>query len=250
MIPQVYHILNGDALLDHFPDQIEGKRIVLRECLVDGPVDGTTLDEFYQTRAAFISCYGSLQPTDYYVKTVPQIDQLAKIPENAVVNLWFEDDLFCQVNFWFTCHMLMTNGNPKFVYLIRPTEHTQYGFGNYDPVGLNGLFEQKIWLDDIKPFADLWLAFQVNDSQKLKTIGESITQKYPFVKNAIQAQLDRDSPEIGPKGILRQIIQELETNDFGEIFSEFSHRAPIFGFGDLQVKRLYEEVLKSLGIDF
>jgi len=36
-----YHILNGDALKEQFPDRIKGKIIIARECLVDGNVTGT-----------------------------------------------------------------------------------------------------------------------------------------------------------------------------------------------------------------
>ena len=34
-------------------------------------------------------------------KTVPEFLKMQNIPENSEINLWFEDDLFCQVTFWF-----------------------------------------------------------------------------------------------------------------------------------------------------
>ena len=49
------HILNGDCLLEQFPEEIMGSRIVCRECLVDGDVQGSDLEEFFRIRAEFIS---------------------------------------------------------------------------------------------------------------------------------------------------------------------------------------------------
>jgi hypothetical protein len=37
-------------------------------------------------------------------------------------------------------------------------------------------------------------------------------------------------------------MNNLETNSFGEVFKEFNKRESIYGFGDLQVKRLFDEI--------
>lgn len=42
---------------------------------------------------------------------------------------------------------------------------------------------------------------------------------------------------------LQQIIDELGTEEFTLVFREFCKREGIYGFGDLQVKRLYDELL-------
>jgi len=45
-----------------------------------------------------------------------------------------------------------------------------------------------------------------------------------------------------PVQSLKEIKEELKTDDFGIIFREFSKREAIYGFGDLQVKRLLDEL--------
>ena len=215
----------------------------MRECLVDGPVAGASLNEFYKTRAEFIaSNYNGENTNAYYEKSVSQIERLTTISDESEVNLWFEDDLFCQVNFWFTCHILYTHHHPQRSYLIRPDKHTRYGFGAFDLEGLLILFEKRILLPDLKLFSNLWLAYQANDHQKLVETGSLLPVNFAFVNDAIQAQLDRDSPEKGPKAILNQIIAEFGTDNFGIVFREFSKRAPIYGFGDLQVKQLMNQL--------
>ena len=42
-----YHILNGDALKELFPEDIKGTLIIARECLIEGNVDGDTFDSFF-----------------------------------------------------------------------------------------------------------------------------------------------------------------------------------------------------------
>jgi hypothetical protein len=37
-------------------------------------------------------------------------------------------------------------------------------------------------------------------------------------------------------------MDELETEDFGIVFKEFSQRENIYGFSDLQVKRLFDKI--------
>ena len=43
---------------------------------------------------------------------------------------------------------------------------------------------------------------------------------------------------------LIQIIKELKTEEFGPVFKEFNKRESIYGFGDLQVKRLFNQIKK------
>ena len=114
----VYHILNGDALKEQFPKDIDGEVIVARECLVDGDVHGGSLEELFATRARYLSKhYKEVSEAYYYEHTVPEIKKITEIPAGSEVNLWFEDDLFCQVNFWFVLHTLMSHANNLTIYL-------------------------------------------------------------------------------------------------------------------------------------
>ena len=74
-----YHILNGDVLKNRFPENIPGEIIVIRECLIDGSVEGNDLKDFFATRAKFISdSYEGCSEQDYFKKTVPEL-----LPESS-----------------------------------------------------------------------------------------------------------------------------------------------------------------------
>lgn len=41
------------------------------------------------------------------------------------------------------------------------------------------------------------------------------------------------------------IMKELDTEEFGPVLREFNKRESIYGFGDLQVKRLFDEIINN-----
>ncbi|SNS52054.1 protein of unknown function [Ekhidna lutea] len=243
-----YHILNGDALKDQFPsDQIGGEILVARECLIDGPVHGGTLDEFFKIRSAFIAeAYGD--PEDRYTNsTITEINKIAQI-QSGEVNLWFEDDLFCQVNFWFVCSLLYSK-NVK-VFLVRPNSSLQYGFGGLSKQELVEALDQRQALTQINvnQLAILWFAYRKDNIERLLKLGVQLHGGFPFVMDAITAHFERlpDGDNPGkPHKLIEGILKENSSADFGMVFQEFTKRAPIYGFGDLQVKRIYDQVRKS-----
>ncbi len=243
-----YHILNGDALKDRFPQSIAGHLIIARECLVDGDVKGATLPELYATRAHFLSqAYGGGDEADYYKKVVNEFDKIKKIPKDAAIYLWFEDDLFCQVNSWFVIYLLKEFNIGAPMYWVRPTSTLRYGFGGMDAAALQVAFQaaQPIDQADRMRWQELWPLYQEMNIEKMKTIGQQLQSRFPFVATAIQAQAERlpiQGKEGRPTQTLLQIMDELKTLDFGPIFSAFCEKESIYGFGDLQVKRLLDTI--------
>ena len=125
------HILNGDALLEQFPRDLKGASIVFRECLVDGPVTANSLNELYQKRSAFFAqTYQLCTPIEYEERIVSEFNKVQKIPNGSEINLWFEDDLFCQVNCWFVCYLLRDIKDCD-LYLVRPNNQSPYAFSVY-----------------------------------------------------------------------------------------------------------------------
>lgn len=215
-----------------------------RECLVDGPVFGETLDEFLQTREKFISETYE-EPGEYAASTIPEIKKIQAI-EKGDVYLWFEEDLFCQVNFWFICSLLYKKDIN--VFLVLPGTSIELGFAGLNAEGLVDAFNKRIPLSaiNVNQFAILWFAYQRDDIERLLKMGVQVQSDFPFVMPAIEAHLDRRSSENAsgkPGQIIAEIMDEKATEHFATIFREFSKRAAIYGFGDLQVQRIYEKVL-------
>lgn len=245
----VYHILNGDALKDRFPASIQGELIVARECLVDGDVQGETLEEFFRNRAHFIvQTYGGYSKKDYERESVTEFDKMMSIQPESTVYFWFEDDLFCQVNFWFTAFLLSKHGHIHSAKLVRPEIHDHYGFGGLSSDKLVDLYHKPVTLNELGSIAQLWLHYQSGDTAQLLKTAQSLAGRYPFILPAVKAHLERlptKSSPGRPKQSLTDIMSELNTTNFGKVFQEFNKRESIYGFGDLQVKRMYDEIVKS-----
>lgn len=243
---KAYHILNGDALKDQFPVDLSGEVIVMKECLVDGPVQGDSLESFFKTRAAFIKEAFGDSEEKYTNEVIPQINKIASI-NSGEVNLWFEDDLFCQVNLWFVCSLLYSKNVQ--VHLVRPIGSSlQYGFGGLDQEGLKKAFNLKQMLTpvNVNQLALLWFNYRKGSIERLLKMSVQVFEDFPFVKEAVHAHVERDSldgKQPKPEQTILDIIKEKSTNDFGIIFRKFCQRVPIYGFGDLQVKRIYDELM-------
>src|SRR5688572_17147993 len=99
----IYNILNGDSLAYSFPEaKIEGEIIVAREALVDGDLSGDNLNDFWRSRANY---HGSTED-EYHNRVVSEFEKIIDTPGNSEFNLWFEYDLFCQVNMWFVISII------------------------------------------------------------------------------------------------------------------------------------------------
>jgi hypothetical protein len=246
-----FHILNGDALKSKFPEQILGEKIIARECLVDGSVEGFSLSELYETRWQFLNDnYGDCSKEVYYTKTVSEFEKVQNIPSNSEVNLWFEDDLFCQVNFWFIINLISQNYQDQAVFLIRPKINSEYSFGTMNGQELVTAFQNRIKIEllEIKTLSQLWCLYRKNDIEEMMKIARGLKDRFPFLEPVINAQKQR-LPQNGKPGrpiqSLIDIMTELGSTEFGKVFGAFCKQESIYGFGDLQVRRLFDEIINT-----
>lgn len=249
-----FHILNGDALAEQLDrTKITGKRIVFRECLIEGNVQAPDQITFWDKRATFISkCY-SISKNEYMQKTKVEFEQLLEVPENSTIYLWFERDLFCQANLWFVVHYLyqLIKERNLYPFLVLPTHERWTGFGEMDEAELNKAYDLKLVLyaKDLKFFADMWSAYRDHQLEEMKQLAYLNSTRYSYITDVVDAHIARypDNGEPGkPYQLTKQIIEELESQKFGEVFQEFCRRAGIYGFGDLQFRKIFNQVLQEM----
>lgn len=242
-----YHVLNGDALKAQFPECLAGEVIVARECLVDGPVDAGDLEGLFAQRAKFIATeYRACSETEYYSGAVVEFEKVKNIPPGSTVHLWFEDDLFCQVNFWFVAYLLSHFTERVELYLVRPEVHTSYGFGGLSTHELEAAFDARTSITDLKRLAQLWELYSSGDLDTLLVIAKQMEGSHPFILRAVEAHIasvPAGSHKGRPAESLMAIMEDLQTKDFASVFREFNQREAIYGFGDLQVKRIYDQLV-------
>ncbi|KAA3438390.1 DUF1835 domain-containing protein [Rufibacter hautae] len=250
----VYHILNGDALTDRFKATgLGGQVVVTRECLVDGDLSGDTLPEFFQTRARYINAAFQAPEEEYATAVVAEMNHLLTAPNNSEFNLWFGYDLFCRANMWFILSLLQDLPEPKVVNLVYPANLKEpevwRDFGGATTEDLRYCYEQRITLSeaDLTLGRDLWLAFKQKDLERLKKLSELSSPAFPYLREVCQAHLDRfptDGEAPRPERVIREILQT-SAQDFPSVFRAFSKKEGIYGFGDAQLKRIYDKVVQS-----
>lgn len=243
-----YHILNGDALKTQIPtDKIDGHFIICRECLITGNISGDSLIEFWDNRAEFIEQTYGTKAGKYNEYVLPQFQRILELRPNDEVNLWFGDDLFCQMNLCFIIYLLDTIGCREKVFLVKAQTDNWLEFGGMSPDDLITTYKNKQLLtpDDFQLLLQTWTAFQQHDLGTLSKLSKTQTVNFPFFQEAIQAHIDR-FPKDGklgrPQQRLLAIKAQLLTTDFGQIFQQFSKEEGIYGFGDSQVKAMFDEL--------
>ncbi len=243
---QQTHVLHGDALrLTMERIAFPGARIVMRECMAVGPVQAWA--DFYQGRADFIHAAYHADHGKYAQWVMTELEKLKAAPADVDINLWFEDDLFCQANLWFLIHFLRQNGRTAGIYRVLPiivSEDERWsGFGNHDLPLLEQALQARILLieRDIDYGSALWQGYQQNDLPHLTRLANTSAPQWRGLSEAVAALADRqpDAEGLGrPERILKAILAEHTT--FERIFAEFSARAGVYGYGDLQVQALLD----------
>lgn len=243
-----YHILNGDSLNDRFPKEIDGSIIIMRECFIDIPLNGISEKELLHNRPQFLSDrYDEISNHDYEIKTIQELQKIQSIPNNAAIHLWFEDDLFCQANLWFTIRYILKLDLNCNLFLVRPNNNLAYGFAGLTKEGLLKALENRIPITKPVLFQQLWFAYIDGDKEKVAAVAQLLKNDFPFIEAAISAHLERIPTKENPGrpiNTIKTIINELNTEQFAPVFKEFCKREAIYGFGDLQVKALMKEINK------
>ena len=243
----IYHILNGDALLAQFPPQIEGERIVFRECLIDGPVLPSEGQELWQLREVFIlRNYPEASAIDYKSHSYEEILKINSIPADSRIYCWFAEDLFCQVNLWFLFNFL--KAHPAEVHLVLPYPDYPYHFSALGEKQLIETYEKrskKLSHRERAVLGDLWTHFQKNDVFEALQIAHAFVERFPFLTPAVESW--RDMIPIGdfpgkPKATIMEIHSEMGPTSFPVLFQEFQKRLPEYGLGDSQVLRMCQEL--------
>ena len=105
------HIVNGDSTAEILKKTtLLGDIIVWRELLCEGPVcKDFGSDEFWKLRYDYFESELGVSKLEYFDKIIKETVRLEDVSEYSEVVLWFEFDLFCQINLMVLCSYLLQN---------------------------------------------------------------------------------------------------------------------------------------------
>jgi hypothetical protein len=240
----ILHVLPGDSIVSTFEKAgIEGEIAVCREALVEGDLGGDSLPEFWENRARHFARQHAGSADNYHETVVREFAKLTALQSGSEINLWFEYELFCQTNMWFCMNLLSGSTADIFrvVPVVRADKDMWDGFANLPPDDLNKCYaaRERLSVNDIDFGAELWSAYRDANYEDLERLSEIESAAFPKLREVCLAAIEQESR---PKEILKAIIDDGVT-EFDDVFREFKAKAGVYGFGDAQVRKLWQTLL-------
>lgn len=234
------HILNGDSTLQKFNKvSIPGQCMVWREVLTQGPLFYQIDSElFWEMRSQFMEeAYGA-KLAGYRRKVISEFNKLKKFNGEEIV-LWFEYDLFCQINFIALMSYLLKKKKTCKVSMIcvgdYPGREQRVGLGQIPSTDYLTLFSRRQVLlkKDLLLADQVWMTFCGKQVDRLKQVKSDV---FIYLEEALKMalQLFGDNGDLSP---LEKKIKELRDDKKlppKEIIKHMLTNDNEIGFGDLQ----------------
>lgn len=241
------HVLNGDAILTLFQQSgVPGEVVVCREMMCEGKVKYTKdLPEFFESRAKHLEFHYGIDKQTYYTNVVQELEKL-DVSGSATdeIVLWFEYDLFCQINMLFILHYLSSRlATLPPISLVDLHHHP-------DAADLPGIFEQRVRLqpDDLLWAADVWDAWCLSTPQVLETISKLSAGNLKHLPAAINAHLKR-FPDVntGLSTIENYFLLRLVLGSYRwyDLYMLFWDELEIYGFTNFQLDILIHRMVNA-----
>ena len=236
------HLLNGDALYEkiHFAGAI----YVFREALCEGPVLPVMSEDFWSRRQSFVMTGYSANAQEYKENSVRKFESfLSDARKKQSVYLWFEWDLFCQVNLWFIIAQLRRIGYSGELHWVQPPEAT--GWRGFGPVEIITYQDSITWAQVLDPesvnyFQKLWYAYVSTDAADWDLFSQDPPEPFSKLKPVLNAERDRKTGCMELHQLIDGLLNKHGKDGFIPAFRAFCKDHGYYGFGDLQFKRLWD----------
>lgn len=240
------NIHNGDSTAGTARQAtIPGAHLAFREALIAGPTPADLNDiEWRKLRAAHLSAAygGSWEEAERDLERLQAA--MASFHLHDEVVLWFEHDLFCQVNLiyllnWFAVRDL---GKTKLSLICIgefPGMPNFHGLGELNETQLASLFDSRHEVSpaELKTACAAWAAYCSPEPTALTEFLKGDTFAMPFVKPALLSHLARYPSVQNGLGRIEQLGLAL-VNDgckkFIDLYPRFGQQEPVYGLGDFQ----------------
>ena len=148
------HILNGDSTAYFINESaLSGELIIFREMFCEGPLsENIGSDDFWILRYAFFEDELEVSKLEYYDKIIKEFVKIENVSQNDEVVLWFEYDLFCQVNLMALCTYLLHFYRKDITYYLvcvgaKKNKENLQTLSDYSPEEYTVLYENRVKLN-------------------------------------------------------------------------------------------------------
>lgn len=243
------HITNGDSFTEKLKSlKLKGDIITWREMLCEGKtLTNVGSESFWKTRFEFLNKNYKVSKSWFIEKTLKEYRSLCNHKQQDEIVLWFEYDLFCQINMIAVLSWLKTNRKYAQISLVcsgkEDDTDKMYGLSELSDEQLLKLYKNKVELsqDDIEYADYVWQLYCSDNPIRLENLSDYSEFQFDYLSYAVQAHLHR-FPSI------KNGLNEMENNMLRRAYEQKPSSKKIFladllqnqgflGFGDSQYER-------------
>ena len=255
------HITNGDNFTERLKAlQLGGDIITWREMLCEGKTESNVGSEsFWKTRFDFLHKNYKVTKNWFVEKTLKEYRSLCNHKQQDQIILWFEYDLFCQINMLAVISWLKTHRRHAHISLVcsgdEDDSDTLYGLNELSDEQLLQLYENRVKLsqDDIEYADYVWQLYCSDNPIRLEHLMDFDNYQFTYLSDAIKAHLQR-FPTI-KNGLnamqynILTIADKEKPSSKKALLGKVLKNQGVYGFGDTQYERMLGK-LKPLFTSF
>ncbi len=258
MKDSILHITNGDCTTNYLKKlSFSGSFITWREMLSEGKTSTDIGSEsFWKTRFEFLKSSYKITKKQFIDYTLKEYRNLCNKKSNDEIVLWFEYDLFCQINMIAVISWLKRYRKGHHITLVNPGiikgTKKMKGVAELTEKQLLEHYKNRIelTLDDIEYADYIWQLYCSNSPLRLKTaVTVNPDSPFKYLTNAIINHIKRfPSLKNGLNYEENLLLETIHSNKFKnkkELVSTLLKNDTIFGYGDVQFEKRIED-LKQL----
>lgn len=251
------HITNGDFTTQSLKKaQIQGEIITWREMLCEGKtLTEVGSETFWKTRFDFLKSSYKVTKKKYIDFTLKEYRNLCKQKQQDEIVLWFDADLFCQVNMLAVISWLKRYRQGRKITLIQskanPKNNKQKTIAGLTLNQLTNAYSKRVTLskDDIEYADYIWQLYCSDSPLRLETAYKLNTSSvFTHLEKAIKSHLLRfPSIKTGLNAVENNIIQNANQNEFKnkeQLITSLVKNQQAYGFNDRQYAIKIDELKK------
>lgn len=243
------HIHNGDSTANTLREAaFPGEHFAFREALATGPTpQGLAQDQWFAVRAAYLAEGIELEAAAIKQELAGMDAALANTANHAEIILWFEHDLFCQINLVYLLDRFARQGvGSSRLSLICIGEFPGVadfrGLGQLSAAQMASLFDTRHEVSEaeLSLAQRAWRAYCSPDPREIERLLAEDTSALPFLRSALEQHLARFPSVSNGLGHAENSLLGLladGVSKFSSLCPAFFKAEPAYGLGDLQIWR-------------
>ncbi|PQJ14990.1 DUF1835 domain-containing protein [Aureicoccus marinus] len=246
----ILHITNGDSFTQKLKQlNLDGDIITWREMLCEGKtLSSVGSESFWKTRFEFLNKNYKVSKSWFVEKTLKEYRSLCNHKQQDQIVLWFEYDLFCQVNMLAVISWLKTHRRHAQISLVCSGEQEGqdrlFALCELSDEQLRQLYDNRVELsqDDIEYADYVWQLYCSDNPMRLENLGDFGNYQFDYLEEAVQAHLRRfPSLRNGLNSFENQVLSIAEEKELAskiEFVGAVLQEENPYGYGDSQINRM------------